>query len=143
MKLFIFLGSLCTGRGITNRPVGVGKLNEPKNEPNEEIEPFGPDSDDDLFVGGSQNRNIQNDLTYRWPNKLINIDLSPKVAPNVVGSMHQAFKELKLKADINFKGILILNSFRSYFQFRITLSFTSLTDVTELEFVTETVTSNT
>ena len=77
--------------------------------PNEEVEPLGPDTGDLSDIedfNSASNRHIQNDLTYRWPNKLISVDLSPQVAPNVVGSMHQAFKELGIKADIKFKGLV-------------------------------------
>ena len=96
MKYLILLSSSCSGVTVFKEIV----------TPNEEIEPLGPDTGDlsgfeDFNLASS--RHIQNDLTYRWPNKLISVDLSPKVAPNVVGSMHQAFKELGLKAGIKFK----------------------------------------
>ena len=100
MKVWILLSSSCYGVTVFKETVA----------PNEEVEPLGPDTgdlSDFADINGASNRHIQNDLTYRWPNKLISVDLSPQVAPNVVGSMHQAFKELGIKADIKFKGLVL------------------------------------
>ena len=96
MKVWILLSSSCSGVTVFKETVA----------PNEEVEALGPDTGDLSDFSGASNRHIQNDLTYRWPNKLISVDLSPQVAPNVVGSMHQAFKELGIKADIKFKGLI-------------------------------------
>ena len=37
-----------------------------------------------------QGQNIQRDLTYRWPNGKIFIEIGQDVEPNVVGVLHQA-----------------------------------------------------
>ena len=40
--------------------------------------------------GHVQGQNIQRDLTYRWPNGKIFIEIGQDVEPNVVGVLHQA-----------------------------------------------------
>jgi hypothetical protein len=60
-------------------------------------------TDNDSSVRDSDQKNIQMDLSYRWPNGLLKFEVGPDVLPNVVGVFHQAIRELELKSSINYK----------------------------------------
>ena len=63
---------------------------------------------DSLFEGDIEledvsSANIQKDLTARWPEGKIYLEIGYEVDPNVVGVLHQAIKELEAKTFIRFK----------------------------------------
>ena len=63
---------------------------------------------DSLFEGDIElddisSANIQKDLTARWPEGKIFLEIGYEVDPNVVGVLHQAIKELEAKTFIRFK----------------------------------------
>ena len=49
-------------------------------------------------------KNIQTDLSFRWPGGKLYVDIDPSVAPNVVGVLHQAIRELEAKTSLTFKA---------------------------------------
>ena len=51
-----------------------------------------------------QDRNAQMDLSYRWPDRLISIGVEPQVSMNVVGSLHQAIREMEAKSLVSFRA---------------------------------------
>lgn len=66
----------------------------------------------DLFEGdiitdepGSlqHDRNALQDLSYRWPDRLVSIEVEPEVAINVIGSIHQAIREFEEKSLLSFR----------------------------------------
>ena len=58
----------------------------------------------DIDLGHDKTRNIQTDLTYRWPEGKMNIEIDPDLSTNVIGVMHQALRELELRSIIRFKA---------------------------------------
>ena len=62
---------------------------------------------DTLFEGDieleTSSANIQKDLTRRWPDAKLFLEIGYEVDPNVVGVLHQAVKELEAKTQVRFK----------------------------------------
>ena len=57
----------------------------------------------DIEADDFETKNIQRDLTHRWPDAKIYLEIGYEVDPNVVGVLHQAVKELETKTIVRFK----------------------------------------
>ena len=49
-------------------------------------------------------RNALRDLSYRWPDGLLAIEVDPDVSMTVVGSLHQTIREMEARSLISFRA---------------------------------------